>query len=92
VQSLSAADVLLIPVGGRQTIGPSQAAEVIGLLEPRVVIPMHYKTKTIKTRLQPVGNFLAEMGLPNTDAQDHLSVSRSSLPPETQVVILNYRE
>lgn len=92
VQELCAPDVLLVPVGGRQTIGASQAAEVIGLLEPRIVVPMHFETKAIKARLQPVANFLAEMGLPQTDPQDSLVVSKSSLPSETQVVLLQYRE
>ncbi len=92
VQALSSADVLLIPVGGKSTVGASQAAEVIGLLEPRIVVPMHYKTRAVKERLQPVDNFLAEMGLPHTDPQDALEVSKTSLPPETQVVLLQYRE
>ncbi|MDI6893011.1 MAG: MBL fold metallo-hydrolase [Bacillota bacterium] len=37
-------DVLLTPVGGFYTIGPAEADRVIGLLRPRVVIPMHFKT------------------------------------------------
>lgn len=37
-------DVLLVPVGGTYTIDPAQAIEVISLLEPAYVIPMHFRT------------------------------------------------
>jgi L-ascorbate metabolism protein UlaG (beta-lactamase superfamily) len=93
LQALSGVDILLIPVGAMTTINANQAAEVIGLLEPRIVIPMHYKTKAVKTRLQPVSKFLKEMGLPEKPGlRDSLEVSKSSLPSETQVVVLNYKE
>ena len=93
LQALSGIDVLLVPVGASTTINANQAAEVIGLLEPRFVVPMHYKTRTIKGRLQPVSKFLKEMGLPEkTDPRDSLEVSRSSLPAQTQIVVLKHKE
>jgi L-ascorbate metabolism protein UlaG (beta-lactamase superfamily) len=91
VQELSSSDVLLVPVGANTTISASQAAEVIGLLEPRLVVPMHFKTQATKIRLQPVSNFLSEMGLPHTEPRDSLDVTRSNLPAETKVVVLDYR-
>jgi L-ascorbate metabolism protein UlaG (beta-lactamase superfamily) len=91
VEALSTIDVLLIPVGARTTISASQAAEVIGLFEPRIVVPMHYKTKAIKARLQPVSKFLAEIGLPRAKPRDSLRITKSGLPSETQVVVLNYQ-
>jgi L-ascorbate metabolism protein UlaG (beta-lactamase superfamily) len=92
LQTLSDVDILLIPVGAVTTINANQAAEVIGLLEPRIVIPMHYKTSVIKTRLEPVTRFLKEMGLPETSPRDSLDIDKGSLPSETQVVALNYKE
>ncbi|MGC8786574.1 MAG: MBL fold metallo-hydrolase [Anaerolineae bacterium] len=91
LQALSDVDILLIPVGGVTTIGASQAAEMIGLLEPKIVIPMHYKTKVTKAKLEPVSKFLNEMGLPEPSPLDTLEVDKSSLPSETQVVVLNYK-
>jgi len=91
VQALSDIDVLLIPVGAVTTINANQAAELIGLLGPRLVVPMHYKTKEIKGRLQPVGKFLKEMGLAAISPIEKLEVTRSSLPSETQVVVLSYK-
>ena len=36
-------DALLIPVGGYYTIDSEQALEIVRQLQPRVVIPMHYR-------------------------------------------------
>jgi len=92
LQALGEVGVLLIPVGGLTIINANQAAEVIGLLEPRIVVPMHYKTKAVKTKLEPVSRFLKEMGLPESIPLDSLEIDKSSLPSETQVVVLNYKE
>lgn len=45
VRAIGKVDVLMIPVGGHYTIGPAEADTVIGQLKPRIVIPMHFKTK-----------------------------------------------
>jgi L-ascorbate metabolism protein UlaG (beta-lactamase superfamily) len=90
VEALSDVDVLLIPVGGLHTIDASKASEVISLIEPRVVIPMHYKTPKEKARLHTVNRFLKEMGLAPTPPQSELRITKSSLPDETQVILLEY--
>ncbi len=91
VEALSAVDVLLIPVGGLHTIDASKAAEVISLIEPRLVIPMHYKTPKEKARLRKVDVFLKQMGLAALAPQPELRVTKSSLPEGTEVVLLDYK-
>jgi len=44
-ESLGEVDVLLVPVGGGESLNAAQASEVISLLEPHIVIPMHYRVK-----------------------------------------------
>ncbi len=90
-EALDAVDVLLIPVGGGESLNAAQAAEVVSLLEPRVVIPMHYKVKGLTCKLDPVDGFLREMGLKAITPQEVLKVSRSGLPEETQVVLLEVK-
>lgn len=92
VEVLSDVDILLIPVGGVSTIGATQAAEVISLLEPKIVIPMHYKTKALTIKLASVNRFLQEMGLKKLAAQESLKVTASTLPDETQIVLLDYKQ
>jgi L-ascorbate metabolism protein UlaG (beta-lactamase superfamily) len=78
-------------VGGGSTIDGAKAAEVASLLEARLVIPMHYQTEAFKGQLEPPDRFLKEMGITALEPQPKLSVSRNSIPSDTQVVLLDYR-
>lgn len=90
VEELGEVDVLLIPVGGGSTLGAAKASEVISLLEPRIVIPMHYRTKLLRgLKLEPVEHFLKEMGVKEAVPQDELKVTKSGMPSETQVTVMN---
>lgn len=51
--------VLLVPVGGHFTIGPDEADTVVEQVQPRVVVPMHFKTKA--TASWPIGSIEAFM-------------------------------
>ncbi len=81
-------DILLVPVGGVSTINAAMAAEVIRKLEPKVVIPMHYKTPKSDRDLEPVENFLKEMGKTGVEPRPKFTVSRSNLPISTEVIVL----
>jgi len=90
IEDMGDIDVLFLPVGGVSTIGGSTAAEIVRRLTPKVAIPMHYKTATLKKELEPVDKFLKEVGIKEMVSQPKLSVSRSNLPASTQVMILDY--
>jgi L-ascorbate metabolism protein UlaG (beta-lactamase superfamily) len=90
VEEIGDVDVLLLPVGGVSTIDAPMAAEVIRQLEPKAVIPMHYKTPVISRELDPVEKFLKEMGIEQIDPSPKLTVSRTNLPASTQVFLLSY--
>ena len=90
VEELSNVDVLLIPVGGVSTIDAPMAAEVVRQLEPKAVIPMHYKTPALTRELEPVERFLKEIGVQQINSQPKLSFTKSSLPTSTQVFLLDY--
>ncbi len=84
-------DVLLIPVGGGTTLDAAQAVEVISLLEPRVVIPMRFQVGEIDRELDPVEKFLREIGQTDAETQLKVSIGKSNLPDETQVIVLDPR-
>ena len=90
IEDVGDIDVLFLPVGGISTIGGATAAEIVRRLTPKVAIPMHYKTATLKKDLEPVDKFLKEMGIKEKVSQPKLSVSRSNLPASTQVIVLDY--
>jgi L-ascorbate metabolism protein UlaG (beta-lactamase superfamily) len=43
IDTLRKADLLMLPVGGFFTIGPDEAADICEQLQPRVIVPMHYR-------------------------------------------------
>jgi L-ascorbate metabolism protein UlaG (beta-lactamase superfamily) len=91
VEEIDIVDVLMLPVGGVSTIDATLATEVLRQLEPKVVLPMHYKTPVIKRELDPVDLFFKEMGLEQVSSQPKLSVTKSNLPISTQVLLLDYQ-
>jgi len=92
VEALGTVNVLLIPVGGGSGLNAAKAAEVVSLLEPNIVIPMHYSTPDAKVNLESLNKFLKEMGLGRIESQPSLKVTRSGLPDETKVVVLDYQK
>jgi L-ascorbate metabolism protein UlaG (beta-lactamase superfamily) len=80
-------DVLFIPVGGKEVIGAEGASKVISEIEPRIVIPMHYKTPGLKINLDGVNLFCREMGVKESESQDKLKISPKDLPQEEIKVI-----
>ena len=88
IEALGTVNVLLVPVGGGKGLNAAQAAEIISLIQPSIVVPMHYKTGKTKLKLDPLSRFLKEMGLGRVSPEPSLKVTQSSLPEETQVVVL----
>lgn len=93
VEDLSGVDVLLAPVGGNSTIGAAAAAETVSLLEPKLVIPMHYQTPADKADLEPLERFLKEISAQSAfeERQPKLTITRTTLPHETKIQVLDYK-
>ena len=91
VAEINGVDILLVPVGGVSTIDAVQAAQIVRQLEPKIVIPMHYKTEAEKKDLETADRFLKEMGVKEAIAQPKLLVNKSSMPLTMQVVMLSYK-
>jgi len=90
LERLAGTDILLIPVGGKYTIDAQQAVEVISQVEPRIVIPMHYKTKDLDMDIEGVDRFIKAIGLTPT-FEEKLKISKKDLPQEDmELVILSY--
>jgi L-ascorbate metabolism protein UlaG (beta-lactamase superfamily) len=92
VEALSKVDILMVPVGSAaSSLNAAQAAEIVSLIEPSIVIPMHFQTDAVALKMDRVDKFLKEMGVGRVEPVDGLRVTEASLPQETQVVVLNPR-
>lgn len=89
ISQLDAVDILMVPVGSVYTIAAAEAAKVVADLEPKIVIPMHYKVEGLKYNLEEVEGFLKAMGAENITPQPKLSIVSSKLPEDTQVIVLS---
>jgi L-ascorbate metabolism protein UlaG (beta-lactamase superfamily) len=88
INELSPVDVLLLPVGGGCTLAVDRIVQTMRDLDPKVVIPMHYRIPNISVELESVDVFLRLMGSGETQAQPRLSVTASNLPQDLRVSVL----
>ena len=90
VEQIDGVDILMIPVGGSNyTIDGETAVDVINQIEPRIVIPMHYKIPGLNIKLDGVDVFLKEMGAPKKEVVDKLTLKKKELPEEeTEIVVM----
>ncbi|HYM16155.1 MAG TPA: MBL fold metallo-hydrolase [Dehalococcoidia bacterium] len=91
LEQIGAVDILFVPCGGGDALEAPPAAETVSLLEPKLVIPIHFATDSERMKLDPLERFLKEMGAKASETHAKLAVTRSSLPEETQVLVLDYK-
>ena len=82
-------DILFIPIGGVYTIDANGANEVLEQLEPKIAIPMHYKTPPLRLNIQKEDNFLK--GKKRVRREKRLVVHKADLPEEPEIVVLDWR-
>jgi L-ascorbate metabolism protein UlaG (beta-lactamase superfamily) len=87
LEKIGGIDILFIPVGGRYTLDAKKAVEAISQIEPRIVIPMHYKTEGSKIDIDGIDKFIKEIGIaPNFE--EKLKISKRDLPSEDMKLII----
>lgn len=89
VEDIGEVDVLLAPVGGNYTMGSQEAPKIIGQIEPKIVIPMHYLLPKINLKLEGLDKFLKAMGQKAPDSLPKLTIKKKDLTgEETKIVVL----
>ena len=88
VEALGEVHIALVPVGGGGGLNATQAAEVVNQLEPKLVIPMHYKTDESLLELETAERFMKELGVSRLQQGDVFKITSSALPEQMQIVML----
>ncbi len=88
IAQIGEVDILFVPVGGKYTIDGKAAGAIVSQLEPKIIIPIHYKIEGLKFELDGVEQFLKEMGAEGVIPQPKLSITKDKLPEEPLVVVL----
>ncbi|QGU00697.1 Zn-dependent hydrolases of the metallo-beta-lactamase superfamily [Candidatus Syntrophocurvum alkaliphilum] len=81
-------DILLIPVGGTYTIDANEAYELVNFINPKVVIPMHFKTPHLKLDIDYVEKFIQKYN--KVIKKPYLEVSKNDISDEMQIIVLDY--
>ena len=87
LEKIGGVDVLFIPVGGKYTLDAKKAVEVISQVEPRIVIPMHYKNKDVRIDLDDVEKFVKELGIAPS-YEEKLKLNKKDLPSEDMRLVI----
>ncbi|KKI91899.1 beta-lactamase [Bacillus sp. SA1-12] len=85
-------DILIIPVGGTFTLNAREAAQVVHQFEPRITIPMHYRTKALSVvgfMFSKVDTFLQISGQRITEVIT-LEISKENVSDYAGVVTMQY--
>ncbi len=81
IEAIDEVDVLMIPIGGIYTIDGIQASKIINQIEPKIIIPMHYKVPGLNIDLESSQKFLKEIGLKPEEVET-LKIAKKTLPTE----------
>ena len=88
VDELSQTDICFVPAGGVCTIDAARVMQIVRLVGPRILIPIHYHTEGVKVELEPLDKLLSELGVADVTPQPRLNVTSTNLPGELRVVVL----
>jgi len=81
-------DIMLVPVGGVYTIDPEMAVKIIAQVEPKVVIPMHYKIPGLKFDLGSLEEFIQVYGKKTVEPINKYTITKDKLPEDEELVVL----
>jgi L-ascorbate metabolism protein UlaG (beta-lactamase superfamily) len=84
-EAIGAVDLLFVPVGGGATIDAAQAAAVVERLQPRWIVPMHYRTHRVDF-LDPADAFLERMA--NVQRLQTPTFDTAELPGDAPLTIV----
>lgn len=91
LEKLGDVDIALVPISGPDVnLSAARAAEIVHQLEPKVVVPMSFDPDDQK-KDTPYLRLLHELGVKELEFVSKLSVTRSTLPDNLQVVALDSR-
>lgn len=93
VDQIGDVDVLLIPVGGGYTIDAADAVEVVKQLKPKVIVPMHYRTKALGPAglvFAKVDKFIDASGL-KAQSYGELELNKENIENYQGIAVLKYK-
>jgi len=86
LEELDGVDVMMIPIGGKYTIDAKKAMEIVRKVEPKIVIPMHYKIGGSVADIDDEKKFCSEIGNCSVDKVAKLNIKKKDLEGKSMEV------
>lgn len=91
IRELGRVDILLAPVGGRPaTLEPWEITQLAEQINPRIIIPMHFKTEKIGFPFRPLDDFLAGKERIKRLNTTEVAITSETLPAEPEIMVLQF--
>lgn len=87
LESLGEIDILILPVGGESVMDAGLASKVVNQVDPKIIIPSHYKIPGLTTEANPIDKFIKEMG-GKSESMEKLLIKKKDLNTEEVKVIV----
>jgi len=81
-------DILMIPIGGADTISAKEALRIMGQIEPKITIPMHYALPKLKIKLDGLDKFLKSLGIKSVTPESKLSIKQKDISAEEAKIVV----
>lgn len=88
LDEIDGVDILMIPVGGKYTIDGKKAVEIAKKVEPKIIIPMHYKISGSKIDIDDEKKFCSEIGNCPREKINKLNIKKKDLEEKNMEVVL----
>ena len=85
IESLGKVDILFIPVGGTYTLDRDQTWEIISKINPRIIIPIHYKIEGLSLPIAPVDDFLSSATYEVLKVGNQIDIEKDDLPKTPEI-------
>ena len=85
VEKIGTVDILFIPVGGNFTIDSDDAWEIIKLIKPTIIIPMHYKIGGLSLPIDTIDKFLEKSNFKILKVGNEIDFEKADIPKETEI-------
>lgn len=88
IENLGEIDVLFTPVGENYSIDLNDLKDTIKKINPRYIIPMHYKTEKLSFTLNTLDKFLLKFKKYPKEKLDSFSISSEEINNQTSKIII----
>ena len=88
LEKIGDVDILMIPVGDKDSLDAKSAIKIMSQIEPKITIPMYYHIAGVKQKIEGVDKFLKALGIKNLAPLPKLSIKRKEIPEEEAKIVV----